>query len=85
MSITIEKRGDKLVILKADAQIPENEPVVLFTEEEIVKRLGYTPLEFAQLESIFHENEEDWGASLDAITLPLQTLPKTENALPPAK
>ena len=85
MSITIERRGDKVVILKADAQIPENEPIILFTEEEIAKRLGYTPMEFAQLESIFRENEEDWGASLDAITLPPQTSPKIENALPPAK
>jgi len=85
MSITIERRGDKLVVLKADAQIPENEPITLFTEEEIPKRLGYTPLEFAQLESIFHENEDDWGDSLEAMTLPLQTSPKSGDDLPSAK
>ena len=84
MSITIERRGDKIVVLKADAQIPENKPIILFTEEEIAKRLGYTPLEFVQLERIFHEKEEDWGDSLDALTLPVQALPRSGGALPPS-
>lgn len=35
MSITILREGDNLRLLQSDTQIPEGEPIILFTKEEM--------------------------------------------------
>jgi len=67
MSITVVKEGNLLRIVEAEGEIPEGTRLVLYTERE---RSSYTPLEYVQLESVFAEDEEDWGDTLDALTLP---------------
>lgn len=59
MSITVIKEGGTPRILEATAPIPEGTRLVLVPT-------SYSPLEHAQLESIFQEDAEDWGTLLNA-------------------
>jgi hypothetical protein len=63
MSITVIKEGNVLRILSSSQPIPENTPLELEVK---------TPdaWDLAQLESVFNEDDEDWGDSLDALRLP---------------
>jgi hypothetical protein len=63
MSITVVREGNVLRILSSSAPIPEN-----ITLELEVKTSD--PWDLAQLDSVFSEDEEDWGKSLDALRLP---------------
>jgi hypothetical protein len=80
MSITVVREGNVLRIVDSDGELPAGEKVKLFTAEELARRSDYSPLESAQLESIFTENDENWGDSLAAFHLPrLQIPPENSN------
>jgi hypothetical protein len=63
MSITVIKEGSALRILSSSGPIPENIPLEL----EIKTPDAW---ELAQLESVFNEDDENWGDSLNALRLP---------------
>lgn len=67
MQVTIIKHQDRIEVISGNDQLPLNVPVVLYTSEEIAKRMGYTPEEFLQMQSIVAEDEEDWSSDLDAL------------------
>ncbi|HPA20669.1 MAG TPA: hypothetical protein PLU30_23170 [Verrucomicrobiae bacterium] len=70
MSITVIKKGSGLEILDASAQIPEGVRLVLYTKDEMMA--GNPPpnvWEAAQLDSVFREDDEDWGDSLDRLLI----------------
>ncbi len=75
MSVTVVREGNVLRIVDSDGELPAGEKVRLFTEEELARRSGYSPLEYVQLESIFAEDNEDWGESLASFRLPPHQLP----------
>jgi len=53
--------------------------VVMLTETEIAKFFGYTSMEFLQIETMFRENEDDWGKALDAMTVVKDGNPKSND------
>ena len=69
MSLTVIREGTVLRIIDSTGEVPAGRELRLYTEEELPRHLGCSPLEHLQLESAFAENEEDWGNSLDALTL----------------
>jgi len=70
MSLTVIKEGNMLRIVEASAEVPDGTRLVLFTEQEMVaRRDGIDPLDAAQLDSVFREDDEDWGDSLKPILL----------------
>lgn len=60
MSITVVKEGNQLRVLSSIAELPENIPLQLEVRST-------DPWQQAQLESVFAEDDEDWGHSLDAL------------------
>lgn len=79
MSVTVVKEGNALRIVEADGEFPAGQKVKLFTREELAQKAGYSPLEYVQLESIFAEDEEDWGDSLAEFRLPRIEVPKKDS------
>ena len=69
MRITLIKHRDGIEIVDAPDSLPLDVPIVLYTEDEIAKRMGYGPVEWLQLESIAAEDEDDWGTELDALAV----------------
>ena len=63
MSITVIKEGNILRILSSSEPIPENTPLELQVKSP-------DAWDLAQLESVFNEDDEDWGDSLDSLRLP---------------
>lgn len=57
MSITILREGDVLRLLKSDIQIPEGEPIILFTQKEMIQQIqdGWIDL---QMPSFIREDED---------------------------
>jgi len=68
MSITVIKENNVLRVLEASGPFPEGARLVLYTREELDSRRPEA-WEAAQLDSIFREDEEDWGDSLDALVV----------------
>ena len=80
MSVTVVREGNVLRIVDSECELPAGEKVKLFTAEELARRSGYSSLESAQLESIFIENDENWGDILAPFRLPrLQIPPNNSN------
>lgn len=79
MSVTVVKEGNTLRVLQSSETIPDGQQLVLYTAEELARRSGYSPLEYARLESIFAQDKEDWGDSLAPFRQPQFNLP-TENS-----
>jgi len=67
MQITLIKHRDGVEIISNQDDLPLDVPIVLYTSDEIAKRMGYRPEELLQLQSIAAEEEDDWGAELDAL------------------
>ena len=63
MSITVIKEGNVLRILSSSSPIPENTPFKLELQDP-------DAWDLAQMDSVFREDDEDWGNSLDALRLP---------------
>jgi hypothetical protein len=68
MQVTLIKHQDRIEIIADENELPLDVPVVLYTSDEIAKRMGYRPEELLQLQSIVAENEEDWSDALDTLT-----------------
>jgi hypothetical protein len=66
MSITVIKEGNVLRVLEATAPIPDGARLVLYTPEELTASRP-SAWEAAQIDSVFREDDEDWGSSLDAL------------------
>ena len=60
MSIKVIKEGNVLRILSGAEFVPENTPLELEIR-------ALDPWQHAQLESVFAEDDEDWGDSLDKL------------------
>ncbi|MEI6072791.1 MAG: hypothetical protein WCS31_13435 [Verrucomicrobiae bacterium] len=70
MSITIIKEANIIRLLASSAPIPDGTRLTLYTEEEVPSmRTAPTAWEAAQIDSAFHEDEEDWGSSLDHLVV----------------
>lgn len=67
MQVTLIKRGNGVEIISNQDDLPLDVPIILYTSDEIAKRMGYLPEEILQLQSIAAEDEEAWGAALDAL------------------
>ena len=67
MQVTLIKHHDGVEIISNQDELPLEVPIVFYTSDEIASRMGYLPEEVLQLQSIAAEDEEDWGAALDAI------------------
>jgi hypothetical protein len=67
MQITLIKHRDGVEIISNQDDLPLDVPIVLYTSDEIAKRMGYRPEELLQLQSIAAEEEDDWGAELDVL------------------
>jgi hypothetical protein len=63
MSITILREGDAVRLLRSDIQIPEGEPIILFTKEEIIQQVkdGWVNL---QMPSFVRDDEDENGEEL---------------------
>ena len=70
MRITAIKEGHTLRILDCCQPIAEGATLALYTEDELRPGNRLAPIEHLQLEGVFAEENEDWGSSLDPITLP---------------
>lgn len=70
MSIAVIKEGNILRVVESSEPIPDGTKLTLYTATEL-SALEKIPLawEAAQLESAFHEDEEDWGKSLDSMVI----------------
>lgn len=68
MQITLVKHQDRIEIISGQNELPLDVPVVLYSSDEVARQMGYTPSEILQLESILSDNDEDWGADLDALS-----------------
>lgn len=67
MQVTLIKHQDRIEIIADENELPLDVPVVLYTSDEIAKRMGYRPAELLQLQSIVAEDEEDWSDALDTL------------------
>jgi hypothetical protein len=67
MQVTLIKHLDRIEIIADQNELPLDVPVVLYTSDEIAKRMGYHPEELLQLQSIVAEDEEDWSDALDTL------------------
>lgn len=63
MSITILREGDTLRLLQSDTPIPEGEPIILFTQEEMIQQIqdGWLDL---QMPSFVRDDEDEDGEEL---------------------
>jgi hypothetical protein len=61
MKIRVITQGAYLQVIESSEPIAEGTRLTLFTEEELSKRMGYTPLEHIQLCSIFSEYDDHPG------------------------
>ena len=70
MSVTVIKEGNMLRLIDASEAIPDGKMLVLYTAEELrTESKGLTAWEAAQIESVFSEDDEDWGNSLDHLVV----------------
>lgn len=67
MQITLIKRHNGIEIIGEQDMLPMDVPIVLYTADELAKRMGYRPEEFLQLQSIAVDDEDGWGNELDAL------------------
>jgi len=70
MSIQVIKEGNLLKVIESSAPIPDGVKLTLYTAAELKETCKQpTAWEAAQLESVFHEDDEDWGSSLDSMVV----------------
>jgi hypothetical protein len=69
MSVTVKKERNVLRLIDSTEPIPEGATLVLYTADEAARRPALTAWEAAQLDSVFREDDEDWGDSLDALVV----------------
>jgi hypothetical protein len=67
MQVTLIKHLNGVEIISGQDDLPVGEPVIFYTADEIAKRMGYRPEETLQLQAIAADDEEPWGAALDAL------------------
>jgi hypothetical protein len=67
MPITLIKHPDRVEIFDAEAPLPLEVPILLYTADELAIRMGYRPEELLQLQAIAAEDDDDWGSELDAL------------------
>ncbi|MEB3310319.1 MAG: hypothetical protein VKJ02_08800 [Snowella sp.] len=63
MSITILKEGDTVRLLQSDIQIPEGEPIILFTKEEMIQQIQDEWVNL-QMPSFVRDDEDEDGEEL---------------------
>jgi hypothetical protein len=63
MSITILREGDTLRLLQSGTQIPEGEPIILFTKEEISQQTQNEWVDL-QMPSFVRDDADENGEDL---------------------
>jgi hypothetical protein len=63
MNITVVKEGNVLKIISSSGVIPDNTPLQMELKAP-------DAWDLVQLETLFKEDDEDWGHTLDALRLP---------------
>jgi hypothetical protein len=69
MRVTVIREGNALRLIDSTEPIPEGATLVLYTADEIARLSAWTACEAAQLDSVFRDDDEDWGDSLDALVV----------------